>query len=344
MNYKVKKVFERQGIDACLIEVENGNIKAEFLNFAATIVSLRVLDKNGEYKNVILTHYKIEDYYDEFTAYGNTCGRTAGRIENGKFTINGNDYVLDTVNDGSTLHGGAKGVTRSFYDFEVIENKDCIDVVFSLVSKDMEEGYPGDLSLEVKYSVFPDKILISYKGSTTKDTLCNITNHAYFNLSGDYSKTIHNQYLKLNCDKYVRLDNNLIGVSIDSVKDTLFDFTSGHAIGDELENDILKKSSAKGYDHPLVINKDDDVAAIAYSNDSGIELTVKTSYPTVVFYTTNNINDLLLEGGYDCLMHSAFCLECQYIPNGINMSGVNKAILKKEEMYDEFIEWNFALK
>ena len=302
-------------------------------SFAASIYDLKVIDKKNNLESIILTPSKLETFYNNDGYYGKTIGRFSGRIDKGLLKINDKEYKLDiNWNNVNSLHGGNDSICFKNFDYNIKEYKDYVEVTFSYLEK--ENILPGDVKYDIIYRVYNNinDFTIYFNAKTNKDTLVNLTNHTYFNLSGNGKDTILNHTLTLNCDSYTNLNNELITTSIDPVNKVM-DFTKQKKIKKHINDESLQNHTAKGYDH-CFIKKDefDEQIAILKDKKSKRTMYIKTSYPSIVVYTTNypadfdfNVKNTKIK------KHQGICLECQYIPNGINIENVNKAILKEDD-------------
>ena len=312
-------------------------------SFGASIYQLELTNKYKVKESIILTTTSLNEFYYNDGYHGKSVGRFSGRIDKGKCKINDIEYNLDiNWNNVNSLHGGNSSISFVNFDYEIKKEENYVDVIFTYLEK--EDKLPGDVSYKITYRIFKNKneFTIFFNALTNKDTIVNLTNHTYFNLIGNGTDSILNHKLKLNCDKYTNLNNELITTSIDKVNKVM-DFQRSHKIGKFVEDESLQKHTAFGYDH-CFIKKDlakDEIAILSCSK-SKRKLTIKTSYPNIVIYTCNypkdfKFNPLII----DNIKYHAICLECQFIPNGINMDNVNKAILKKDEKYEQYINYKF---
>lgn len=326
-----------------LITIENNNIKAKLLNYGAILVELLVDDKDGKKENIVLTHKNIDSYIENPAYFGATIGRTSGRIANGKFKIDDKEYTLYKNYGQNSGHGGKEGFNKKIWDYKIIENEDEISVRFNYYSKDMEENYPGNLDVYIKYTLMDNKMIIEYNANTDKKTLCNLTNHSYFNLSGNYERDITNQLLYINSNKFLELNDKMIptGRFID-VTDTPMDFRKEKNIGESLEYNYSQIKLANGLDHPWLLNKSgNSITMIDY--DSKRKMEISTSYPCVVIYSYNFPNDENLKYNKIGKKHYGICFETQYEPDGINHNNMNSSILKPNENYYEITEYKFSI-
>lgn len=329
-----------------IVDNENG-LELSLCSVGASIFDIKVIDKDNNLESVVIRPNSIENFIYHKDYYGKTIGRFAGRIDKGKCVINNKQYniPLNWKNVGA-LHGGKDdAISHKVWNYKIESNNNYVDVIFTY--KEAEHYLPGDINYKVIYRVynFVNKFDILIEAIPNKETLINPTNHAYFNLSGNGKHTILNQNLQLFCNKYTRLNNELITLSIDEVNN-IMDFKNAKKIGKDILDLSLQNHTSFGYDH-CFIKEDENLDVIAILSDeiSKRRLTVSTSLPSIVCYSTNYpdqsmdfnvLNNKLLK-------YHAITLECQYIPNGINMDNVNKAIYKENEKYSNYISYNFDI-
>ncbi len=311
-------------------------------SYGAGIRSLRIPDKKGTPKEVVFTPENEKMY--RLVYHGKTIGRTSGRIENATFTIDDKTAQLDKNNfSRDNLHGGKSGLNFRVFGYEILKNSDYCDVRFSYLSPDGEGGYFGNVLIEVTYRIYERKsrVQIIYRGKSDCRTLLNLTNHSYFNLSGDLFSPIQKQKLYINASAYGELNERLIAEKIVPVDETM-SFKTPHSIGEHIEDEALHRFT-NGYDHPYFL---DDIgvehlAAFLKSDDSGLKMEVRTSYPCIVFYSNGQgLKNFVLDG-VDYSLFSACCLECQYHPDGIHRSVDNCGIFDENHPYRETIDLTF---
>lgn len=342
MKAVVERTVKINGKDVSVILLENdSNISIRLMNYGAAILELMVPDKYGNIENIVLSYENLEDYNKCSTYFGMICGRTSGRIANGQFTLDGVKYTLNKNEKGITnLHGGFEGFSFKYWDYEIFHNENEVGVSFSTSSPDMEEGYPGNVQVKVVYTLNNKGLRIEYMGRTDKPTLLNMTNHSYFNLSGNYKRLITDEELFIQGERFLELDENMIGIDIKSVKGTPMDFTEPKLIGQDINSSYLKGHTANGYDHPWLLNSRNikSPGVILKDGASGRVMRIYTTYPSVVAYTYNYPNGEILKYGATGKTHLAICLETQYEPNGINYDGLNDGVLRPgDEYYEETI-------
>ena len=323
--------------------INNKKMEVVLSTFGASFYDLKTPSKNGEVESIILTPSNLDDFYYSDGYYGKSVGRFSGRIDKAKCIINGKEYVLDKNWNGiNSLHGGYKGISFKNFDYKVEESGKFTDIIFSYLEK--EDLLPGDVTYNITYRIYDNSndIRIIFNATTTKDTICNLTNHVYFNLSGDLKRNCLEHNLQFLCDKYTRLNNELITLSIDKVT-PIMDFRNKHKLKNHIYDESLQKHTAFGYDHCwLKENVSNPLVTVLEDEESGRKVSVSTSYPSIVCYTgcypkkfDFNSNKVKIE------QYHSVCLECQYIPNGINMEDVDKAILKEGEKYSHYIHYCF---
>ncbi len=296
-------------------------ITAKVITYGARLQSVVAPDKSGKEADVVLGHPDLADYLaDRSTYFGAVVGRYGNRIAKGEFTVDGQTYHVPVNNNGQSLHGGTDGFDNRVWDAKEIP----MGVEMTLVSPDGDQGYPGQLTAYVRYTLRGHDLHIQYSATTTKPTVLNLTNHAYFNLAGEGNGTILNQQITINADRYTPVSDVLIPTGdLPPVAGTPFDFRTPHAIGERIgaTNDQLK--IAGGYDHNWVLNGQNGtmkLAAKVVDPDSGRTLTVTTTEPGVQFYTGNFIKDgeLTGTGGQKYAYRGGLCLETQHFPDSPN--------------------------
>ncbi len=345
------------GKPTALYVLINKDHKAEaaITNYGARVVSLLVPDQKGTLTDVVLGYDSIGKYVNQpDTYFGAIVGRYGNRIAKGRFRLNGKEYTLATNNAPNHLHGGKKG-----FDAVVWTGKQINDQTLELtyLSKDGEEGYPGNLQVKVTYTLTDSNALqISYEATTDKPTVLNLTNHSYFNLNGQGSGTINNHQLKIPADHYTPVDSTLIPTGkIEPVAGTPLDFRQPTAIGAHISDSNLQLKYGKGYDHNFVLNpkNGDNItgggalipAATVWADQSGIVLNVYTDEPGIQFYGGNFLKGTSpLKAGKKDDYRSAFCLETQHFPDSPNEPSFPSTELKPGEKYQTWTLFVFSTK
>ena len=321
---------------------KNGMV-VKILNYGGTVTNIITPDKNGKMGNVILGYDSLSGYRQPGNPFfGSLVGRYANRIANAKFTLDGKEYTL-AKNDGpNTLHGGLKGFDKVIWTVKSFNDS---GLLLSYSSKDGEEGYPGNFTADVMYSLSDDNGLkIGYTAVTDKATPVNLTNHSYFNLSAGADSTILDHELMLKAEKYTPVNKTLIPTgNIDDVKGTPMDFTTSKKVG----RDIAQVPG--GYDHNWVFQKPEnrfDLVASLYHQPSGRYMEVRTTEPGIQFYSGNFLNGRLknTRDGVKYVKHSGLCLETQHFPDSPNQPAFPNTILKPGETYQQITVYKFGTK
>ena len=314
-------------------------------NIGASIYDILTKDKNNNIESILYTtNNKYECPYDN-SYFGKTIGRTGGRISNNKFILNGKEYIINSK-DPNGLHGGIDGLSFKEFKFEKNEYKEYSEVIFNYLSPNLESGYPGNLNLKVIYKLYNDinKLTVEYEGISDSDTLLNLSNHAYFNLSGNSKYDILNHELYINASKMERIEKLIPKEIVNCNK--IFDFKNSHKIGDYLfDKEIINNTN--GYDFPYIFDDKglDNFNIVLKENISKRVLKIKTTYPVVVIYTCNYTGDEIMNNNKVMTPYYAICLECMYHPNTINSDFLKDKldILKKDKEYNEKIEYYFEV-
>lgn len=325
-------------------------MKAEIINYGGIVVSLKVPDRQGQIEDVVLGHDKLEEYFVNKPYFGAIIGRFANRIENGNFEINGIEYKI-AKNDGENhLHGGMIGFDKVVWDAEIVEKEGIPALELVYLSKDGEEGYPGNLRVKVTYSLTEDNALkIDYYGISDKDTVINLTNHSYFNLSGQGSGDILNHQVMINGDSFTVNDQYSIPTGeIRNVKGTPMDLTKLTKVGENIDIDYEQLVYGKGYDHNWVLSKEGnscEKAAEVYDSKSGRVMEVYTTKPGIQFYSGNFIEASEVgKGGASYDKRGGLCLETQYFPNSIKHKHFPSPILRAGEEYKHCTIYKFLVR
>lgn len=339
---------DQNGSEVTLFTLTNkaGNI-LKLTNYGARIVRIEIPDKNGNMDNITTGSEKLETIVKGDPYGGASIGRFANRIANGKFTLDGVEYSLPINNKPNTLHGGRNGWFSKIWNSEIVKGKHPA-VQFTYISPDMEEGFPGTVSISVTYT-WNDKneIIIDYAATTDKKTVVNFTNHAYFNLHGTGKGYIYDHILTLKALKYTPLNATKIPIGeISSVKNTPYDFTTpqiiGYKIGETYENSVFQ-----GYDNNLVLDGKAKVCATVYDPESGRLLEVITDQPGLQFYSGMGgtaWKKAVESGEKPASTRSAFALETQHFPDSPNQPGFPTTVLNPGEQFKSRTIYRFSLR
>ena len=325
----------KDGRAADVYTLKNADLEVKITTYGARITSLLTKDRDGKVGDVVLGYNSVEGYVaeaDKKTYFGSIVGRYGNRIRAGKFSIDGHSYQIPQNNNGNALHGGPHGFDDQLWTGKEIPG----GVEMSLVSKDGDMGFPGTLTVYVRYTLVGEAVHINYSATTDKPTVTNITNHSYFNLSGEGSGDILGEVLMLNAAGYTPVDTGLIPVGgVQPVAGTPFDFNKPTAIGARINDANEQLKLGGGYDHNWVLNGKNGemkVAAKVVDPKSGRVLTVSTTQPGVQFYSGNFLDGSYAgKAGVKYARRTGFCLETQHYPDSPNQPAFPTTLLKPGE-------------
>lgn len=337
-----------EGTEVDIYTLSNSkHVTVEITNFGGIIVNLLVPDKSGKIDDITLGYDNLDGYLKNGPYFGALIGRHGNRIENAVFELNGKEYQL-YKNDGENhLHGGLKGFDKVVWQAHIIKQgqDECLQLTYRSV--DGEENYPGNLDVKVIYTLTEDNELkIEYFAVSDKDTVVNLTNHAYFNLSGHSSGDALKHQLKINADKFTIINDQCIPTGeIREVKGTPMDFTKMTTIGPGLLSDDEQISYGKGYDHNWVLNatgKEPELAAELYDPSCGRKMQVYTTKPGIQFYSGNFLDgQSICKGGTIYNQRAGLCLETQYFPNALKHKHFPSPVLKAGDQYNHTTIYKF---
>jgi aldose 1-epimerase len=347
---KFEAVIDGKKTKLYVLKNKNG-LEATFTNFGQRLVSLMVPDRNGVFDDVVLGFSKLEGYKTKRGNYfGATIGRYGNRIENGEFVIDKVKYTLAVNNGKNHIHGGLKGFNNVVWDAKQTNSN---EIEFTRISPDMEEGYPGNLTVSVHYKLTDDNELqINYKATTDKPTIVNLTNHSFFNLAGEGNGNVNNHLLTINADSYTPVNQDLIPTGeILEVKGTPFDFTTEKPIGQDLDREHQQLEYSKGYDQNFVLNstpKNNNnglvLAAKVTEPNSGRIMEVFTNEPGIQFYQGNFLDgEVIGKGGKPYIYRGALCLETQHFPNSPNQPNFSSTLLEPNKVYLSTCVYKFSI-
>ncbi len=335
MNIEKKLFGEVDSNTVSLYTIYSENVEVQITNFGGIITSIKVPDKTGKKSNVILGFDNLNGYLSGHPYFGAIIGRYANRIAEGQFSLNNNPYKLTLNNGPNHLHGGQKGFDKVVWD-EARQFVTDITAGISLqyLSKNMEENYPGNLNVQVTYTLNnKNELKIDYRGATDETTIINLTNHIYFNLKNGGSDLILNHELLINADKFTPVNETLIPTcDILNVENTPFDFRKLKKIGRDIEANDAQLKIANGYDHNFVLNKKDNylsMACLVNEFTSGRGMEVWTTEPGVQFYTGNYLDGTITGKNNNIYnFRNGFCLETQHFPNSPNCPDFPSVVLE----------------
>ncbi|WP_312696993.1 aldose epimerase family protein [Sphingobacterium mizutaii] len=334
------------GKNTHLITLTNrAGMQIALTDYGARLVSALVPDKNGDLIDVVLGFNSIQEYLQAKQYYhGATVGRFCNRIANGKFAIDGKEYTLAQNNGSNCLHGGVDGFHNRVWDRQVSFNK---QVDFYYVSPDGEEGFPGELKTTVSYELSNEnEIIIKYRATTNAPTVLNLTNHAYFNLNGEGNGDTLNHEVTILSDEFLPLNENQIPTGdIYPVEGTAFDFRQPKLLATDINSPEEQIQIANGYDHSF-INKQpiSEPIAKAFSKESGIELQVFTTEPSLHLYSGNFLDDDQGKSGKKYLRYGGLCFESQHYPDSPNQEKFPSVRLNPGEVFESETRYKFCIK
>ncbi len=345
-NIKVKKSnfgLLSDGRKVTLYTVSNGKMSFSACDYGCTLTSILLPAENDHHVDVLLGFHSLEGYLNSDSCFGTVVGRYANRIGGASFKANGQEYHLDKNDGENTLHGGFDRFEKKVWSSKIVKTKNGSGILFSRISYDGEQGFPGEYVINVTYTLNEkNELTLDYQAIGTKDSPVNLTNHAYFNLRGYNGGDVGDQLLRLNCPHVLEVSKSLIptGKLLD-VKGTCFDFTQEKPIGRDIGQTFA------GYDHCFCReNPDNSLEEIAKVTDplSGRTMTVKTTMPGVQLYTANFIDGICGKNGFKYSNHGAYCLETQHYPDAPNKENFPNSLVKAGEEYHHLTQYIFTWK
>lgn len=328
--------------------LKDEKLEVQIATYGGEVLSIKVPDRDGKVADVVLGFDTPAGYYENSNSksaafFGPIVGRYANRIAHAKFTLDGKEYTLAKNNGDNSLHGGPTGFHNRMWAGKIIPD----GVELTYLSKDGEEGYPGNLSVAVRYTVKGNELKIEYGATTDKDTVLNLTNHSYFNLAGQGNGTILQEQLQLNASRFTPVDSGLIPTGeLKPVAGTPFDFVKPHTVGERINADDEQIKLGHGYDHNFVVDgggKALTKAAEVYDSGSGRVLEVLTTEPGVQFYTSNFLDGLIKgKQGIAYPRNGALCLETQHFPDSPNHPAFPTTQLKPGEKFHSVTVFRFS--
>lgn len=352
INVERKMFGEYEGEKIYKYELKNNDdFQVNILNLGGIITEIYVKNKEGICKNIVLGYREIEKYINNPAYPGAVIGRTAGRIKKGMFSIDGLIYDLERNNGENSIHGGKKGLNSKIFNVKELGN----GVELSYRSPHMEEGYPGNVDFRISYTINESNHLtIEYEAESDRKTYINLTNHTYFNLSGDMEEDGDEQVLKIDADQICELGEGLIPTGeFINVAGTVFDFRRGKTIKDGINEGNSQFNITRAYDHPFVLNRNsinEEPQITLYSPYSGIGMGIHTTENTVVVYTGNYLEEApVFDSTCTCeerkvnKRYMGVALETQNYPNGINEKKFNVKPLERGKKYHQKTIFKFEL-
>lgn len=334
------KAINKPG-EIALYEIENkAGMRLQVTSYGARIHKILIKDKNGNVIDVVAGFETPEGFFGDNPYFNAVIGRVANRIGDAKFTLNGKEYALYKNDGNNSLHGGKEGFDRKIWQAGP-DGEDGVKMTY--FSPDGEEGYPGNLNVAVTYRLTDEnEVCIAYEATSDQDTICSLTNHAYFNLDGDFSTVLDHEVF-IDSDKITTIDGTLIPHGdFTRIKGTAYDFSVPKKIGKDIKTDDFMLNIARGYDFNYVLNNDlIHPVATAYSSKSGVKMSVFTDRPCMQLYTGNFLDGSKGKKTYG--YQSAFCMETQGYPNACNVPSFPPITLKKGERYSARTSYKFTI-
>lgn len=323
--------------------VNDHGMSVSMLNLGGIITKICVPDREGKVENVVLGYKDYAHYQDNPNSFGALIGRVAGRIQNASFEINGKHYYLEANDGDNHLHGGSNGFHHVIWDAETFQTEETVGVKFTHTSSDGAGGYPGNVGIAVTYTLNnKNELLLDYWAKSDQTTPLALTNHSYFNLSGDLKDTVQHHNVTINSSSFVELDHELIptGKKL-NVAGTTFDFRNGRLLGDGFTDDSKQHQIAdNGYDHYFIFDNKGKV--VMHEKESGRILTVKTEQPGMVMYTANGLDEGLALAEGMSRKHLGVCFETQGSPASLHHAGFPSVILKAGKEYSKRTAFSFS--
>lgn len=329
--------------------VNTNGIEMKAITYGGIITSLMVPDKDGNLDDVVLGYDNLQGYLDATPYFGAIIGRFGNRIAKGKFSLDGEEYTLAVNNIGNHLHGGIKGFDKVVWTASEIQNEKGVGIKFEYTSPDMEEGYPGNLSVTVVYMLGNDNSLsFDYEATTDKKTVVNLTQHSYFNLAGNKGDILSHK-LTLNAPQFLPVDSTLIPTGeLRNVEGTPFDFTISKVIGEEINTENQQLQYGGGYDHCWILADGDaglNFAASLFEPNSGRQMDIYTTEPAIQFYSGNFLDGSIKgKNGVSYEHRTGLCLETEHYPDAPNQPAFPTVVLEPSQVYHSVTKYVFSVK
>jgi aldose 1-epimerase len=342
------KLTDGTTVDLYTLKNRNGML-VEITNYGGAVVTIRTPDRRGRMADIVLGYTEPSGYVADTSYFGALIGRYANRIAQGKFTLNGVEYQLAKNNDPNHLHGGVLGFNKVVWQGGDVNRSDGVALELTYLSKDKEEGYPGNLTVTATYILSDaNELRIEYAATTDKETVVNLTHHSYFNLAGAGAGDILSHVVRINADRFTPVDETLIPTGeLKSVKRTPFDFNRATTIGSRINQADDQLVLGKGYDHNFVLNKTGQelsLAATAYEPKSGRALEMWTTEPGMQLYTGNFLDKVSGKAGQIYNRRGGFCLEAQHFPDSPNKPTFPSTVLKPGVRYTQTTVYKFLVR
>jgi len=324
-------------------------LEVKITNYGGAVVSLRTPDRRGRMADIVLGYDDPPGYVNDTSYFGALIGRYANRIARGKFTLNGAEYQLAQNNGVNHLHGGVRGFNKALWEAREVHHTGGVALKLTYLSKDTEEGYPGNLNVTATYVLSDaNELRIEYIATTDKETIVNLTHHSYFNLAGAGAGDVLGHQVKINADRFTPVDETLIPTGeLKAVQGTPFDFSRATALGSRINEADDQLVLGKGYDHNFVLNKKGhelSLAASVYEPSSGRALEMWTTEPGMQLYTGNFLDKVHGKAGKIYDYRGGFCFEAQHFPDSPNKPSFPSTVLKPGQRYTQTTVYKFMVR
>jgi len=319
-------------------------MEIHFLNFGGIITRIYTPDQEGNVENVVLGYKDYQDYLHNEDFFGAIIGRVAGRIKNASFQLKVENYTLENNDGDHHLHGGSQSFHNTLWEVKTFKNSKEVGAKLSYMSPHMENGHPGNLKVLVTYWLIKqNEFIIDYKAKTDQDTIIALTNHSYFNLSGNNKDTIENHHFSLSSSEFLELDDTLTPTrNVIPVKDTAFDLQEGDYLKAGISSDHLQnKIIDQGYDHHFLFNKKKDQVKVT-EEKSGRSLSISSTHPGLTLYTANTLGKQHILDHEKSKAYMGVCLETQEHPASLYMEQLPSVVLKKDDVYEKQTVFRFG--
>ena len=342
------KLPDGTAVDIYKLKNRNG-LEVEITNYGGSVVTLKTPDRRGRKSDIVLGYDDLSGYVAGTSYFGALIGRYANRISRGKFKLNGVEHQLVQNNGVNHLHGGVRGFNKVVWKARKVPNADGVALELTYLSKDSEEGYPGNLAITATYVLTDaNELRVEYVATTDKETIVNLTHHSYFNLAGAGSGDILGHEVQIEADRFTPVDETLIPTGeLKAVQGTPFDFSKATTIGSRINDSDEQLVLGKGYDHNFVLNKkgqDLSLAATIHEPTTGRVLEMWTTEPGMQLYTGNFLDKVRGKAGKVYNYRGGFCLEAQHFPDSPNRPAFPSTILKPGERYTQTTVYKFLVR
>lgn len=343
--------FLKTGEKVIKYTLETGNLKVGILNYGGIITNIMMPDRENKIEDIVLGYNNIKDYQEKSPYFGALVGRIAGRIAKGRFKFLGKEYKLIQNNGTNNIHGGIKGLDKRIFDVKKLDIDGGEGIELQYKSPHLEEGFLGEVLFKIKYILKDDILEIDYEGEVDRETIVNLTNHSYFNLSGNCREDILGHKMYIDSDEVLELDDQSspTGKKI-KVKNTPFDFKKIKLIGQDIESNHYQMLQGRGYDHPFLLNgknkgSDKNIGVKIFHEKSGRKIEVITDQKVAVIYTGNYLteDEGILSCGKMSKKRLGVCIETQDIPNCINLDNFETVIYSPDKPYKSNTKFIFSV-